>query len=325
MLPLGKLAILDGDPGLGKSVLTIEIIARLTTGRPMPGVRKAGPASSVVMVCAEDDVDDTIVPRLDAASADRSKVFTHAQKRDPKTGEPLPLTIPEDMATLRGLVRKSGAVLLVIDPITAFMSEEINTHNDASTRRAMLPLTELAAATGCCVLMVRHLNKDTTMGALHRGGGSMAFIGAARSGLLVGQHPEDHGLVVLAQTKSNLARSLGRSFCYRVESWDEDPRIATVEWEGDTTITADDLVRKPDARTEAPACAACWEDMRNLFEETDAWAAKEMTSLLLGNGYSKNTIERTRKRNNVLSERMRDAEGRTTGWSWSLGEVKFQT
>ena len=326
MLPFGKLAILDGDPGLGKSVLTIDIIARVTNGSPMPGGLKRREPGNVIITCAEDDLEDTVIPRLKAARADLKRVFTFPLHRDRK-GNLIPLTIPEDIARLRDLVKQNNAVLLVIDPITAYLSEKVNTGNDASTRRALMPLTELAADRACCILMVRHLNKDKSMSALYRGGGTMAFIGSARSGLIVGRHPSDEDLIVLAQTKHNLAKAIGHSFCFRVASWDDDPDIPVIEWDDNADIDADALMRAPDARQEAPAQEACWADMEELFAEADPWPAREMKSILVGNGHNTKTIERTRKSHDIRAERQRDGKGRTIGWNWTskpAGKVRIR-
>src|SRR3546814_2954020 len=93
----------------------------------------------------------------------------------------------------------SKAALLVIDPIMAYMGEKVNTNNDASVRAALQPLKELAQETGCAVVIVRHMNKSKEGPAMYRGGGSIAFTGLARSALVAHKHPDDEGVVVLAQ------------------------------------------------------------------------------------------------------------------------------
>ena len=148
----------------------------------------------MVIVCAEDDLGDTIVPRLLAHGADLSRIASVPLERD-EHGHVRPLSLPEHQDRLELAIRQVDAKLLVIDPITAYLSETINTNNDASVRRATTPLTDLAQRTGTAILLVRHLNKSGELKAKYRGGGSIAFTGAARAVLVVEEHPEQPGLL----------------------------------------------------------------------------------------------------------------------------------
>ncbi len=155
---------------------------------------------------------------------------------------------------------------MIFDPVTAYLSETINSGNDASVRRALTPLAEIAQTTGAAVVMIRHLNKQGELKALYRGGGSIAFIGAARSGLIVDKHPEQDGVVVLAQTKSNLARGVP-ALTYTVDSWAEDSTIPVVAWGEELDISAEDLLRKPDGRLDAPSRDEAVEFLRQLLAD----------------------------------------------------------
>jgi hypothetical protein len=137
----------------------------------------------------------------------------------------------------------------VIDPITAYLSETINTNNDASVRRATTPLADLAQRTGTTILLVRHLNKSGELKAKYRGGGSIAFTGAARAVLVVEEHPEQPGLMVLARVKNNLAKTIP-GVGYRVAS-DELHECPLIAWEGVVHIDADTLLRGHDSRRDA--------------------------------------------------------------------------
>src|ERR687890_334782 len=187
-LPLGKLSVLDGDPGLGKSVLTLDVAARVSAGLELPDGQRCEPAG-VVLLSAEDGLADTVRPRLDAAGADTQRVVALSSVPDGKTERSL--SIPEDLPALERAIRRVEASLVVVDPVMAFLSGNTNSHKDQDVRRALAPLAKLAERTGAAILIVRHLNKASGGETTHRGGGSIGIIGAARSGLVVAEDPED--------------------------------------------------------------------------------------------------------------------------------------
>lgn len=162
-LALGKLAMLDGDPGMGKSLLTLDLCARLTTGRPFPDEAPSpGPANALILN-AEDSPEDTLVPRLQALGADLARVY-FAESDEEKAGGLLGL--PRDLDDFEAALERSGAWLAVLDPIAAFLDASILSSNDQSVRRALAPLARLARRRHCAIQFVRHLNK---------GGGSRAL------------------------------------------------------------------------------------------------------------------------------------------------------
>lgn len=245
---LGKLNMLDGDPGLGKTTMLLDIAARTTTGAPMPDGTTPdldGPAS-VVILTAEDGLADTIRPRLDAAGADVSRVV--AIKGIPDGHAERPVEIPFDVQSIYDVVDEEQAALVIVDPFVAFLGTELNSYKDQDVRRAMAHLARLAEDTGAAVVLIRHLNKLVTGNPLYRGGGSIGIIGAARSGLLVARDPDDETRLILAVTKSNLA-AMPPAMAYRLEPTPSG--VARVRWEGPTHHTAADLLsRQGDARGE---------------------------------------------------------------------------
>src|SRR5690242_4070875 len=149
-LALGKLAILDGDPGLGKSLVTLDLCARLSTGSPFPdGSFRPDPGNAIVLN-AEDGVEDTVRPRLQALGADLSRVFV----LDSENADVGGLRIPSQLSVLDDAMTRTCARLLVIDPVVAFFDASVQTGNDASVRGALTPLARLAARHGCAVLLV---------------------------------------------------------------------------------------------------------------------------------------------------------------------------
>jgi hypothetical protein len=245
-----KLTVKDGDPGLGKSVITVDLTARVSTGSPFPDGARPDGAYRVLLLSAEDGVEDTIVPRLVVAGANLANVDILDHVND-GTG-PRPVELPGDLPRIRELVKGEGHALVVIDPLMAFLAGEVNAHRDQDVRRALHPLKLMAEATGAAVLVVRHLNKMTGASALYRGGGSIGIVGAARAGLLVAPDPDDETETrrVLAVTKSNLAAK-PPSLAYRIVG-DDLYDTAKVAWEGASEHTAEGLLGRPVER-EAPA------------------------------------------------------------------------
>lgn len=238
-IPLGKLTILDGDPGLGKSVLTMDLAARLSAGLGMPDGTPREPGG-VVVLNAEDGLADTVLPRLVAAGGDPARVL--ALRGIPEgAGERLP-TLPFDLPYLLAAVRRMAALLVVVDPIMAFLGGEVNAHRDQDCRRALHPLAAMAEETGAAVLVVRHLNKMAGGNPLYRGGGSIGIIGAARSGLLVAKDPDNPDRRILASTKCNLAR-LPASLVYDLTP--DANGALRVGWIGESTHTAESLLAAP--------------------------------------------------------------------------------
>lgn len=204
----GKLAVIDGDPGKGKSTLTTDLAARISTGTPLPGGTRTVPAA-VVLLSAEDGVGDTIRPRLEAAGADTTRVFVFDSVLDAE-GTPRPPSIPGDIPYVEALVTEKGAVLVVIDPLMAFLGAGVDAHRDQDVRRALHSLAAVAERTGAAIVIVRHLNKSGGPQAIYRGGGSIGIIGAARSGLLVASDPDDDTRRIVAVTSRTSPRSLRR-------------------------------------------------------------------------------------------------------------------
>ncbi len=242
-LCLGKFNLLDGDPGDGKSLFTIDLAARVTTGRPLPGFVTAAEPAPVVFLAAEDGIADTIKPRFSAAGGDPALVHVvTGTRRGEQEGFP---SLTKDTAALTALVRKVGARLVIVDPVMSYLGG-VDTHRDAEVRQGLTPLVTMAGETGACVLAVRHLSKAEAKAALYRGGGSIAFVGVARGALLLARHPEDRSRRVVAVSKSNLAAEAA-SWVFSVVT---DPKGRPfVSWEPHPSeLTAEDLVRAMDER-----------------------------------------------------------------------------
>lgn len=241
-IPLGKLTLLAGDPGLGKSTVTLDIAARVSGGLGWPDAPdESGVPGDVLILSAEDGVADTIKPRMEAAGGDMDRVRVFTGIREGGQARPL-CSLDEDLVHIeRALDVPVEPRLLIVDPLTAYMGSR-NSHRDADIRGLLTPLADLAQRRGVAVLCVVHLNKAAGMSATYRVGGSIATIAAARMAWVLakdGEHPERRLLVRL---KGNVVRDIG-GLALTVESCPANPEVPVISWaSGSVTATADDLL-----------------------------------------------------------------------------------
>jgi hypothetical protein len=231
-IPRGKLVLLDGDPGVGKSLLTLDVAARLSRGGILPDGTPSARPHVTLFLSAEDDVDDTMRPRAESAGANLDRLV----QLNTESGDPM--QFPADLPDLEGAIRDHRADLVVIDPVMAFLPSAVAVNSDQSVRTVLNKFATLAERTDCTLLLIRHLRKKESKKALYRGLGSMGIIGAVRAGLLASEHPYQADLRVLAVTKSNLAQ-LPPSLGYRLVSTTSGS--VKIDWLGPLGVTADSL------------------------------------------------------------------------------------
>lgn len=318
-LAAGKLTVLDGDPGLGKSTLLCGWSARVSTGQPLPD-GESGRPRGVILMSAEDGLGDTIRPRLQAAGADLSRVVALQAIPDGTTEGRFP-ELPLDVAYIRGLVDQHDAALLIIDPLMAYLGSGVNSWRDQDARRALAPLATMADATGCAVVLVRHLNKAPGGNALYRGGGSIGIIGAARCGLLVAADPDDPDRRVLASTKSNLAKPPG-SIAFRLEPV-AGSDVARVVYVGGSVYSASTLLSPHEDGDQVPARTEAEDWLRNLLANGSV-PARDALKAARSDGMSQRTIERARKSTGVIAERTGGIGGAGL-WVWRLPDDDTKT
>jgi len=233
-LPMGKCTIIEGDPGDGKSILTTDLVARWTSGAPMPDGSRHGGPWPCLMISAEDDFEDTVVPRLRAAGADLSLV----RLLDHGAIEGRPFDVTRDVPALARIVIEAGIKVITLDPLMALLGDKTDSHNDSAVRGALFPLFKLARDAGVAIVVVRHLNKGSGAKALYRGSGSIGFAGFARAVFTVGRDAENPQLRVMANTKINIAAQ-PPSLAYTIE---HGPAGAFIEWRGVVDANAQDIV-----------------------------------------------------------------------------------
>jgi hypothetical protein len=309
-LAFGKLAILEGDPGLGKSFIALDLAARLTTGRPLPDGSPGPGPGNVIILNGEDGAEDTIRPRLQALGADLDRVFI-MDRDDDEAGEPLRL--PADTKALDEALTRTGARLVIIDPIVTFLDPGILSGSDQSVRQALFPLILLARKHGCVILLVRHLNKSGGSQSVYRGGGSIGFLAACRSGWLVARDPRDAGRCVLAQVKNNLALPQP-SLAYSVQA--EPGAPARLCWLGPSAWLADQLLA---AAAGGPAATSPRERARAFLEavlKDGPRTSREVWVAAQEEGLSERTLNRAKRELDIRSVRV-CAEGKPLSY-WLL-------
>lgn len=245
-LAFGKLSMLDGDAGEGKSLVALDLCARLSTGRAMPdGSTGPGVVNSLI-IQDEDGGEDTVICRLQALGADleRVSIWTPGDEDEP-------FSLPSQLKLLERMIGDTGARFIVIDPILAFLDASVLASSEQSVRRAFRPLQRMIESLRCVIQMVRHLGKVRRTRALYHGLGSVALTNLCRSTWLVGRDPQCPDHRVLAENKNNLGPPQP-SLAYRLVGAGS---AATVEWLGASPLCADQLGggRKPSPKVEA-AC-----------------------------------------------------------------------
>jgi hypothetical protein len=234
-LPKRKLALLEGDPGLGKTYLALAIAAAVSRGFPLPGidgVHGGRLPANVVYLTAEDGLGDTLRPRLDGTGADLNRIFVLDGRRDVE-GRVVPVTL-EDLDVLESAVSKVRPELVVVDPIQGFLGAGIDMYRANEVRPLLAGLARLAERFGFAALLIRHLRKSVADRSVHRGLGSIDFSAAARSIILVGEDPANDGRRILAHHKSNLAKA-GPSLGFEILE-------GRFRWAGLSDLKADDLL-----------------------------------------------------------------------------------
>ena len=238
-IPFGKITLLDGDPGVGKSLLALTIAACVSTGRPLPD-GTPGWQGGVILITPED----TIKPRMEAVGCDPSQVhlLNTAINYDAKTLDVYerPFSLSQDLKDLEMGIIRNQAILVVIDPLMAVLGRNIDSSRDQDVREVFTPLAQLAERTGCAILIIRHLNKGNSANSLYRGAGSIGIIAAARIGLLVAHDPGDEQKRVFATIKNNLSKVATNLTFQIVEN---ERGVPYIQWLGENHHTTSTLLR----------------------------------------------------------------------------------
>jgi hypothetical protein len=308
---LGHVTLVAGDPGKGKSIMTLDLSAKLSRGAALPGEPTGRTPARVLLLNVEDGQGDTIRPRAEAAGADLKRIVV----LDLLHGGRAP-QLPDDVERLEASIKRAGDVqMVVLDPLNACLPVKLDSHKDQHIRQALAPLAAMAQRLHIAILLVCHLNKtNDAASVLYRISGSVGLGAAARSVLFVGADPEDEDPTrrIVAQAKPQLGPA-PRSLAFRVKGSAPDEDVGVVEWLGEVDMQADSMLSKPRPQDKSGATmnAACaW-----LTSRLSGGPVLASTVLAEGKGagYSERTLQRAREQLGAVTAKVKN------GWTWALG------
>jgi len=224
-IPFGKITVIQGDPGEGKTTAVLAIAAAVTIGVPLPETTVAAEPMSVIFQTAEDGLGDTVKPRLTQAGANCQRVIVIDESEKE-------LTLSD--ARIEQAIEQTGAKLFILDPLQAYIGSDVDMHRANEIRPVLKRISTIAAKSGCAVIVVGHLNKGSNK-SQYRGLGSIDIQAAARSVLTVGRIKNKKYTRAIAQGKNNLAPE-GQTIGFEL-----DPDTG-FRWIGILDMTIDDLL-----------------------------------------------------------------------------------
>ena len=315
-IPFGKVTIIQGDPGEGKTTMVLQIIAKLTRGEPILLNKKSQKEAqqdseenlkqevlsqdnpiqpvNVIYQTAEDGLGDTIKPRLLAAGADCSRVLVIDDREQP-------LTMLD--VRLEEAIMQTKARMVVLDPIQGFLGTDVDMHRANEIRPLMKRMAVLAEKYHCAIILIGHMNKNSNGKSSYRGLGSIDFQAAARSVLIVGRLKDEPETRVMCHVKSSPAPE-GKSVAFRLD------KETGFQWIGEYDISADDLL-SGDARGQKSRIAKEF--------LLDILADGGMAQKKIGEEASKQGIKKKTLRN-AKQELEIDSVKRGNQWFWILSE-----
>ncbi len=308
----GKLNIMQGDPNDGKSYMSLKIAADLSCGNPWPGETARHEPENALIITSEDGYGDTVKKRLRKLGADMDRVGTLKLEG---TGEEARiakrvLIDPDGLKKMAGAMAEIQPALVVLDPITSFLSEKVNMKSANEVRGALGYLAGLAEKYNTAVDIIAHMNKDNTKRPLYRVLGSIDFMAIVRSGVcVVKDHAGSTSLVTrgtMAHLKHNLSRR-GDSIEYEI---DDD----SFRWGDATDATADDLMET--APVDITQTSRAMTFLRKKLGDEDC-ESLELRRMATEEGHNWSAVRRAQEKLGIKPKPIKDKEtGRTLSWVW---------
>jgi len=292
----GKLHLIAGDPGLGKSQLAIYLAATVSRGGNWADGKGKAPCGKVILICSEDDYTNVVVPRLYAAGANLNKILL----LDNNIIQPFSLAKSEHIKQLNEKIDED-TVMIIIDPILSFFGTgKVDTHKSTDVRGVLEPLNRIAAEKNVSIVAITHLNKQSHVNAKNKITGSNSFVAAARIVYLVVPHPEIKDLCVMVPVKTNISRmpsGLVFSIKQTVIQYNSDIiETSHIEWhpEMDVPWTADEILKMQEKINVRNKKIECEEWLKNELARGPR-KAKEILEKGKQYGFSVPTIKRAKK------------------------------
>ena len=293
-IPFGKLTIIQGDPGEGKTTLALRLAAACSTGNPLPGMESMEPFN-VIYQSAEDGMGDTIKPRLMEAGADLDRVLSIVEDKKQ-------LSLLDER--IEKAIWEHNARLMILDPIQGYIGSRVDINRANEIRSVLKSVSSVAERTGCAIVLIGHLNKASGSSSAYRGLGSIDFRAAARSVLLIGRLKNDPNVRVIVHDKSSLAPE-GKSLAFGLG--DEEG----FRWlDGYDGITAEELLCGFTTETKT---AAAEELIRSMLAGGREIMAEEVFRTADGKGISRRTVNEAKK---AIPDIVTRKNGKY--WFWSL-------
>lgn len=296
-IPYGKLTIVQGDPGDGKTTLVLNIAAKLSRGEGLEEEMKTSEPLNIIYQTAEDGLADTVKPRLETAGAECERILV-IDESDKS------LSMSDER--LEDALKQTGARLLILDPIQAYLGGGMDMNRANEARDMTKKLGALAEKYKCAIVLIGHMNKAAGNKAAYRGMGSIDFFAVARSVLLVGRVEGQPDIRAVVQIKNNLA-AFGHPKAFRLSE-------NGFEWQGDYEITADEVLGGIAPKTNKYEQAKRL--LRELAETSRMVSSTEVLELAKEKGISKRTLESAKQDLQIRAKR----NNNTWYWDFSTAE-----
>lgn len=294
-IPLGKITIIQGDPGEGKTTLALSIAAALTQGEKLPNEAESQAPMNVIYQTAEDGLADTIKPRLEAVNADCARVLVIDESKEE-------LSMTDER--IEKAIQQTGAKLIILDPIQAYIGANVDMHRANEIRPVMSKLGRIAEEYGCAVVLIGHMNKAAGQKSSYRGLGSIDITAVARSVLIVGKMRDSPSKRIMTQAKSSLAL-VGKSLLFEINENSE------LEWKGEVDITAEQFFENGGAELSKLEIAT--EFLLETLKDGKV-SQKEIAAAASDYDFSARTLNEAKKNLKVLSIK---ADNK---WYWKLSD-----
>lgn len=295
-IPYGKLTIVQGDPGDGKTTMILNLAAQLSKGKCFEDVSGVEAPMKIIYQTAEDGLADTVKPRLEKAGADCEQILVIDESD--KSLSMIDERIEEALKT-------SGAKMLILDPIQAYLGGGMDMNRANEAREMTKKLGMLADKYGCAIILIGHMNKAAGNKAAYRGMGSIDFFAVARSVLLVGRVVGEPDIRAVVQIKNNLAE-FGHPKAFRLSDDGFD-------WIGDYEITVDEVLGGIAPR--ANKLEQAKRLLMELAETNNMMLSGEILELAADEDISKRTMETAKKELGIKAKKINNA------WYWVLEDL----
>ncbi len=303
-LALGKLSLMVGNPGQGKSYASCALAAAITRGGKLPSHEGDVVQGDVLMFAVEDGIADTIRPRLDIVEANASKVHIVPGKKE--NGKDKHISLETDLDLIEEHLRKGNYKLIILDPVNAYLGGSIDSYKDSEIRSVLSPVALMAERHNVAIICIMHLNKSQGANVIYRILGSIGYVGVARTVLFVGEHPVNYQERIIDCVKTNIGNT-PVPIAFELDN-------GKFLWIGETDVGANDVLNAQGGEAKSALNDAEHFLREELSDGTRK--QKEISKAAEDANISKRTLERAKTKLKVESRFVRLDKQRY--WVWEL-------